>query len=131
MKMKKDGILIIGHGSKLNFNKDIMELHAQRLREKGFEDVYIGFNEISSPLIEEVLETMASDGVDTIYALPLFIASGIHLTEDIPGKLGVPEGGSVGSVVVNGKKMAVKYATAIGEDPRITEILLDKIIGLG
>jgi sirohydrochlorin cobaltochelatase len=125
----KEGVLIIGHGSKLNFNKEIMELHAKRLREKGFEHVYIGFNETSSPLIEETLEVMAKDGIDRIYALPLFIASGVHLTEDIPAKLGIEEGNS-GTVTINGKKMDVKYATAIGDDPYITEILIKKIVDL-
>jgi sirohydrochlorin cobaltochelatase len=129
--MKKEGVLIIGHGSKLNFNKDVMELHAQRLREKGFRHVYIGFNEISSPLIEEALERMSSDGIDVVYALPLFIASGVHLTEDIPAKLGIQKNGSKGSVNVGGRSMTVKYATAIGDDPRITEILAEKIIRLG
>ncbi|MDR0791518.1 MAG: sirohydrochlorin cobaltochelatase [Methanomassiliicoccaceae archaeon] len=126
----KEGVLIIGHGSKLNFNKDVMELHAKRLRDRGFEHVYIGFNETSSPLIEETLENMANDGIDKIYALPLFIASGVHLTEDIPSKLGIPNNGFSGAVTVNGRKMSVKYATAIGDDPYITEILIKKIVDL-
>ncbi|AIZ56586.1 sirohydrochlorin cobaltochelatase [Candidatus Methanoplasma termitum] len=123
----KEGIIIIGHGSKLNFNKEIMELHAKRMREKGFKNVYIGFNEISLPSIEETLERMAADGVDTITALPLFIASGIHLTKDIPEKIGVPENGTRGSVKINGRMMKVKYATPIGDDPKITEILIEKV----
>ncbi|MDR0778957.1 MAG: sirohydrochlorin nickelochelatase [Methanomassiliicoccaceae archaeon] len=127
----KEGVLIIGHGSKLNYNKDIMELHAKRLRERGFENVYIGFNETSSPLIEETLERMAEDGIDKIYALPLFIASGVHLTEDIPPKLGIPKNSFIGTANINGRKIEVKYATAIGDDPYITEILVNKIIDLG
>jgi len=123
----KEGIIIIGHGSKLNFNKDIMELHAKRMREKGFKNVYIGFNEISLPSIEETLEKMAADGIDVVIALPLFIASGIHLTKDIPEKIGVPENGTSGSVVINGRSMKVKYATPIGDDPKVTEILIDKV----
>jgi len=126
----KEGIIIIGHGSKLNFNKDIMELHAKRMREKGFKNVYIGFNEMSSPLIEETLEVMAADGIDTIYALPLFIASGIHLTKDIPEKLGVPENGTRGSIKVKNRTMSVRYASPIGEDPRITDILIEKVNNL-
>ncbi|MDR0335093.1 MAG: sirohydrochlorin nickelochelatase [Methanomassiliicoccaceae archaeon] len=128
--MAKEGILIIGHGSKLNYNRDIMELHAKRLKEKGFKNVYIGFNETSAPLIEETLERMVKDGVDVIYALPLFIASGVHLTEDIPGKLGIPPNSSGGVAEICGKKVTVKYASPIGDDPRITEILAEKIAKL-
>lgn len=126
----KEGIMIIGHGSKLSFNKHIMELHAGRLREKGFENIYIGFNETSFPSIEYTLEKMAADGIDMIYAVPLFIASGIHLTRDVPGKLRIPESSSGGTVDVNGRKVTVKYASPIGDDPRITDILEEKISGL-
>jgi sirohydrochlorin cobaltochelatase len=123
----KEGILIIGHGSKLNFNKDVMDLHAGRLRERGFQNVYRGFNEASYPSVEETLEIMAEDGIDAVYALPLFIASGVHLTKDIPGKLGLPENGTSGAVSVKGRTMMVRYASPIGDDPRITEILAEKI----
>ncbi len=124
----KEGIMIIGHGSKLSFNKHIMELHAGRLRERGFENIYIGYNETSFPTIEDTLEVMAADGIDTIYALPLFIASGIHLTRDVPGKLRIPENSTEGIVDVNGRTVRVKYASPIGSDLRVTDILADKIV---
>jgi sirohydrochlorin cobaltochelatase len=123
----KEGVMIIGHGSKLSFNKDIMELHADRLREKGFDNVYIGFNETSFPSIEHTLERMVEDGIDMIYAVPLFIASGVHLTRDVPGKLRIPANSSGGTVDINGRRITVKYAAPIGKDHRITEILAEKI----
>jgi len=124
---KKEGVLIIGHGSRLSYNKDVIELNAQRLREKGIKNVYVGFNEMSDPPIEEAIEKMVADGVDVIYALPLFISSGLHLTKDVPEKLGIPENSSGGIVKIKGKIITVKYSTAIGEDPRIADILNDRI----
>lgn len=121
------GILIIGHGSKLEHNKNIMKIQADRLREKGYKNVYIGFNEISEPSIEEALETMIGDGVNTIYAMPLFIASGVHLTEDISGKLNLPADCHDAKVELFGKKVHVKYGKAVGDDPRIADILEDQI----
>jgi sirohydrochlorin cobaltochelatase len=126
----KEGVLIIGHGSRLNSNKDIVELNAQRLRDMGFKNVYTGFNEMSEPAIEETLEKMAKDGIDTIYALPLFISSGVHLTEDIPEKMGIPINTCGGTAVIAGKKVFIKYATSIGDDPRIADILADRIKGM-
>ncbi|MDR0198261.1 MAG: sirohydrochlorin cobaltochelatase [Methanomassiliicoccaceae archaeon] len=123
----KEGVLIIGHGSRLSFNKDIVELQAQCLRDKGFKNVYAGFNELSEPTIEDTLEKMVKDGIDTIYALPLFISSGIHLTEDIPEKIGIPINSDGGTAVIAGKKVFIKYATPIGDDPKVTEILAEKI----
>jgi len=125
--MGKEGIMIIGHGSKLVFNKDIMNTQADRLREMGFENVYIGFNETSYPTIEDSLQKMADDGMDTIYAMPLFIASCIHLTKAVPGKLRIPENSDGGIIEMNGSKITVRYGTPIGNDPYIAEILAKKI----
>lgn len=122
----KEGVMIIGHGSKMRSNKDVMEIHAERLRKKGFENVYIGFNEISSPSIDETLKIMANDGIDIIFALPLFIAPGRHTTVDIPEKLGLSEEWD-NIIRVDGRWMKVNYATPIGDDPYITDILIGKI----
>lgn len=125
--MVKEGILIIGHGSKMNYNKDILKSQAERLRKMGFENVYVGFNEISYPFIEDSLLEMSRAGVDVVYALPLFIASGVHLTKDVPEKLGIPENSHEGETVVDGRKMKIKYGTPIGDDPHIAEILAEKV----
>lgn len=122
--------MIIGHGSKLVYNKDIMNLQASRLREMGFENIYIGFNETTYPSIEDTLAKMVKDGIDTIYAVPLFIASGIHLTRDVPGKLRIPENSDGGVIDMDGRKITIKYATPIGADPRIADILAEKIRSL-
>lgn len=122
--------MIIGHGSKLVYNKDIMNLQAGRLRDMGFENIYIGFNETTYPSIEDALQKMIDDGIDTVYAIPLFIASGIHLTRDVPGKLRIPENSDGGTFEANGRMITIKYATPIGADPHIAEILADKINAL-
>lgn len=121
----------MGHGSKLDYNKNIMELQADRLRKKGYKNVYIGFNEMSEPSIEDALETMVNDGIDTIYAMPLFIASGVHTTEDIREKLHLPKGSTDSMVELHGKKIHMKYGKAVGDDARIADILDERIKSLG
>ncbi len=121
------GIIIMGHGSKLDYNKDVMNIQADRLREKGYKNVYVGFNEMSEPSIEDALKTMVNDGVDTIFAMPLFIASGVHMTEDIRKKLNMPKGSRDAHVELYGKKVHVKYGEAVGGDPRIADILDEQI----
>ena len=98
-------VLIVGHGSRLMFNKMTMEFQADLHRKKGFDHVYIGYNETSIPSIEDAMVTMAEDGVDEVVALPFFIASGLHMTRDIPPKLGLKDGEKEGIAVINGKKM--------------------------
>lgn len=125
--MTTDGIMIIGHGSRYGFNKSIMELQAQRLRDLGYSNVYIGFNETSSPKITETLRDMVNDGIDKIIALPFFIASGIHMERQIPGKLGLDQDSDAGVVDVDGRKIMVHYERPFGEDPLLSKILFERI----
>jgi len=125
--MTKEAILLIGHGSKLDYNKQVLELQAENLRRQGHEDVFIGYNEKTMPLVGDKLAEMMEQGYDTVYAMPVFIASGVHITRDIPRKLGIPEGSDGGTVEMNGHKALVKYGEPLGNDPRIAEILMERI----
>lgn len=128
--MTKTGVMIIGHGSRLMYNKAVMDLQADRLREKGFENVYIGFNESSIPSIEESLVEMSHDGIDEVIALPFFIASGLHMTRDIPGKLKIEPNSAGGDIEVEGRKMQVIFETPFGMDENLTDMLAEKIESL-
>jgi len=128
--MSKEAILLIGHGSKLDFNKQVLELQAENLRKKGYSDVFIGYNEKTAPLAGEILSEIVQKGFETVYAVPVFIASGMHLTRDIPRKLGIPENSDGGMVEINGHKAYVKYAVPLGHDPRIADILAERIESL-
>jgi sirohydrochlorin cobaltochelatase len=126
----KEGIMIIGHGSRYNFNKWIMEEQKKRLEEKGFENIYIGFNETTYPLVDDVLEKMVSDGIDKVVAVPFFIASGLHITRDIPDKLGIPSDSYMSTIEVNGKEVNIRYERPFGNDPALATILSKRIEGL-
>ena len=127
---EKACVLLIGHGSRLPFNEEMVDLHAGMLKKKGYA-VYIGFNEMSSPLIEDSMRSISRDGFDKIIALPLFVASGRHTIEDIPDKLGIPRG--YGSFVSTkyGRKITVCYGEPFGDDPGVTQVLLQKIDDIG
>ncbi|MDR3282902.1 MAG: sirohydrochlorin cobaltochelatase [Candidatus Methanoplasma sp.] len=125
--MGKRGIMIMGHGSTMAFNRAVMELHVGILRQKGFDNIYIGYNEASDPLISVALEGMVADGIDEILCLPFFIASGLHMTRDIPAKLGIPGNVSEVTSEVNGKKIKIHFEEPFGKDPLLTDILRRKI----
>ena len=40
--MTKKGIMIVGHGSRYRYNQRTMEIQAERLKDMGFANVYIG-----------------------------------------------------------------------------------------
>ena len=87
----KTGILIGGHGSTMSFNKGVLDMQADRLRAKGYDNVYVGFNETSFPSLAEAATEMVRDGYDRIVILPFFVASGLHITRDFPMKhFGLP-----------------------------------------
>lgn len=125
--MEMKGILIVGHGSRYDYNKNVMELQAKRLREKGFERVYIGFNEASEPSIEDAMISMARDGIDDVMVIPFFIASGLHMTRDIPPKIGLASGVREGTVDIEGRSMNVCFEKPFGNDPLLARILRDNI----
>ena len=120
--------MIAGHGSRFAFNKGVMDMQANLLREKGYDDIYIGFNETSFPLIGDALHDMVSDGYDDIIVLPFFVASGLHVTRDIPCKhLGLERNSKGGVVEVDGKKVTIHLDEPFGEDPNLTDILAERI----
>jgi len=113
----------MGHGSTMGFNKSVMERHAEILRERGHPNVRVGFNEASSPLIDQALSDMARAGVDEVVCIPFFIASGLHVIRDMPGKLGIPEGASEGTALADGRQVKVHYERPFGKDPLLTDLL--------
>lgn len=123
----KKGIMIIGHGSRYNYNKWIMEEQKRRLEGKGFRNIYIGFNETTYPLVNDALEEMATDGIDEVTAVPFFIASGLHITRDIPKKLGIPSGTDSATSEICGKKVRIRYEQPFGNDPVLAAILSERI----
>lgn len=123
----KRGILIIGHGSRYKYNEEVIRLQRDRMIAKGYKNVYIGFNQMSEPKIEDTLLQMVRDGIDDIIAFPFFIASGLHMTRDIPPKLMLKDGENDAYVTVDGKKVRIRFESPIGDDPNLARILHEKI----
>lgn len=119
-------VLLIGHGSKLPYNREMADMHARLLRDKGYR-VYMAFNEITDPNIEDTMMLMIKDGAEEIVALPLFIASGKHTEKEIPFKLGIPEGYGTGKSTRYGREVTVHYNEPFGNDPDVTQILFQRL----
>lgn len=117
----------MGHGSRLDYNSDIVKLNASRLRERGYKNVYVGYNEFNYPRIEDEIPAMIDDGAKEIIAIPLFISLGKHLIVDIPQKLGIDYLNGGGIVHHNGQDAVIRYANPIGGDPRLCDVLLNRI----
>ncbi len=124
----KSGVLVVGHGSKMTNNKELVVAMAKRLeasRESGL--VEAAFMQLNEPDIPTGLASVAAKGADLIYVVPCFLATGIHTTEDIPGELGFKKGQRSGKVEAGGRTVEVRYCQPMGEDARLAEILADRI----
>lgn len=123
----KKGILFIGHGSRFNHNKEAVEQQANALKERTNLPVWTAYNETTMPLADTVLEEMVESGIEEVIAIPFFIASGLHITRDIPQKLRIPENSNGGKTTVAGKEVTIHFENPIGDDPNLTDILEDRI----
>lgn len=123
------GILIVGHGSRDpgNSNHEIVELNAGRLRDRGYSHVGYAFNEMCEPTLDSAVTELIDAGVKEIIVVPLFIAMGLHLGEEVPEQIGIPPYSPEGIATRNGKSVPVRYMRPLGDDVRLLEIINRKV----
>jgi len=123
--MSRKGLLLVGHGSSLPFNKQLVEDTGRLIAWK--DPSYLvkcAFMNLNRPTIEETLEEFRKEDVDTVVVVPFFLAKGVHINKDIPELLGLPEGSYRGRLSRNGSEIPLVYADPIGSDPLLAELML-------
>lgn len=118
-------MLLVGHGSKLPYNKELVE-STGRLIAKQHPDFIVkcAFMNMNSPSIEESLAEFRKEPIDTLVVVPLFLAKGVHILQDIPALIGLPEGHNKGTFGKNGSTIPLLYADPIGSDPLLAELMV-------
>lgn len=123
--MTKIGFLLVGHGSKLPYNKQLIENTAKNIADK--EDGYVvrtGFMEFNEPSIPEAVEAFRDEDIEMLQVVPLFLARGTHIDVDIPGILGIEEGGHKGTFKLNDKEIPLVFADPIGENEMLADLMI-------
>jgi len=127
-------LFIAGHGTGRHRNsRKSAENQADLIREQaGYADVHVVFME-ESPRIADWHELARTRYVVVV---PFFLSDGLHAAEDIPVLLGEPEP-IVRKRLANGQPpwqnptekhgKLVWYASAIGTDPAIVEVIQDRV----
>jgi sirohydrochlorin cobaltochelatase len=87
---KKTGMLIVGHGSKLPYNKEVVSEIAEKLNDKIDYIVERGFMELVLPNIPQQVDKLKEQGMERIIVVPAFLAHGVHTKVDIPTILKLP-----------------------------------------
>jgi sirohydrochlorin cobaltochelatase len=135
------GIILISHGSRLNYNSEFINKLLSMFKKKNNYKSTLGFMELSSPSIPVAInEFLKNNNFDNLIAVPVFIAPGMHTMRDIPTILKLPtkinskkthnhshsHGHSHEDVEIdfNGK---VIYLDPIGSNPLLIDIIKQKV----
>lgn len=123
--MSKTGFLLVGHGSKKPYNKQLIVNTAKIIAEKEPDYVVMtAFMENSEPNIPDTLEKFRDEDIDTMLVVPLFLARGIHIDKDIPGILGLEEGSHKGTFRLKDREIPLVYAQPIGENAMLADLMI-------
>ena len=124
--MSKQGLLLIGHGSRLSYNKELVTSTAELMGIKSDEFlIKTCFMEHSTPNVPEGIAGMKHEDIELLVVVPLFLAKGIHVLHDIPDLLGLPAGETKGTFTLdNDKIIPLIYADPIGIDPLLADLML-------
>jgi sirohydrochlorin ferrochelatase len=85
--MQNNALIIVAHGSrKTSSNEEVMGLgeKVKSLLDEDYTFVMTAFLEFATPSLEESVLSCINRGASEIVILPYFLASGNHVTRDIP-----------------------------------------------
>lgn len=123
----KVGVILVGHGSKEPYNKETLEFFAALLKDK-YHFVASAFMQINSPNIPETIRRAIEAGAERIVVMPIFLSRGIHTDYDIPEMLGLEKGERKKIIKVDGREITLVYGEPLGKDPRLLDVILDRIV---
>lgn len=126
-------LFIVGHGTGLNDNSAVAAKdQVKRIQELGLYAEVISTYMEEPPLISDWDQLSSQPNVVVV---PFFIADGLHSYEDIPVMLGIEEQTGVAAsqaevfrrnpYQVKGRQLF--YASAIGTEPMIADVILDQV----
>jgi sirohydrochlorin ferrochelatase len=120
--MKDVGILVLGHGSSLPYNHELVESLAQMIQKNHSGPVKTAYLNMNAPRIHDGLQSFLGTGVKRIVALPLFLAHGVHTREDIPRELGVDLQSRRGFIKIGESDVEIICAEPLGVDQCIASL---------
>jgi sirohydrochlorin cobaltochelatase len=123
--MSKQGILLCGHGSKKQYNKELIINTASRISETHPQYIVkCGFMEFNEPTIPQALDMFRAEDISALAVVPLFLARGVHIDEDIPALLGFEQGQKTGVFKTDTGEIPLSYADPIGEHPILADVMV-------
>ena len=113
--MSLTGLLLVGHGSRLEYNKQLITTTAELMKQERPDYLIKScFLEYSSPTVPEGLDSMRSESISRLVVVPLFLAKGIHVLRDIPRLLGLDTGKKQGSFLILALIVLLTFQSELG-----------------
>jgi len=124
--MKRTGLLLVGHGSRLEYNKELITNTAGLMQEQKPEYIIKScFMEFNQPTVMDGINAMKMEDIELLVIVPLFLAKGIHIIQNLPRLLNFEPGKMQGILQLNnGRIISILCAEPIGVDPLLAELML-------
>ena len=123
--MGKKGMLLVGHGSTMPYNQELVEKTAAIIKGQNTDFIVkCGFMNMNTPTIKDSLNEFKHEPIDALVVVPLFLAKGVHIEKDIPGEIGLAEGTKKVVFLLNGRSIPLVYADPIGSDPLLANLMI-------
>jgi sirohydrochlorin cobalto/nickelchelatase len=120
------GILLVGHGSRKESNKDLISKTAALIAERHPDyTVKCGFMEFNEPAIPDALDLFRTENIESLVVVPLFLARGVHIDEDIPELLNLTPGQKKGTFKLESREIPLVYADPIGPNPLLADLMAE------
>ena len=104
MEDKKEALILVGHGSRLPFSKELIQTIAEKIRAKNeYEVVEYGMMEFNTPTIKDAVEAAIAKGSKRLIVVPVFLAPGNHSERDIPTILGLAPTEKAAMIIAEGE----------------------------
>ncbi len=120
----KQGIVVLGHGSRAS----VGEANQVVFRVSDIIKAKVGHNLVETaimnrkselPTIEDAVKKLVARGAGRIVIVPMFFADGMHIRHDIPEE--------IAALTAELPDITITMAGHIGADPRIADILLERV----
>jgi sirohydrochlorin cobaltochelatase len=113
-----EAIVLFAHGARDPAWATPFRRIAERIRAASPDvRVELAFLELTAPALPEATDRLAADGITRITLVPLFLAQGGHLKQDLPRLLG--------EVRQRHPQLRIEVTDAIGDVPALTDAIAD------
>lgn len=115
----KQALLVMVHGSPRPIANNDMFAVVDVIRERGvYSIVEVGFMEINEPSIPEAIERCVAQGAERVLAVPYFLHTGNHVTDDLPTLLEAAQ--------ARHPQVEFLMGDYLGHDPLLAEVVAER-----